>query len=198
MKKYNSDHNAPPLLHAGRDSPNKNISDPTSLYITGSVNNKRSKLLKIISFSFLALTSVALCYLSYNAYRFSNIPNNIESIPLIRANINPIKTVPSDPGGAKILNQDKLIYAQLQDPAFKSNKKTDLKNPSHKREDVAPNNANQLRNPKELKKTKVEPAPHQEPLAASPKPPEPKPAPKPTKPSLPQSSNPFDVMDKKS
>ncbi|MCE2992666.1 MAG: hypothetical protein ACK5WS_01255 [Alphaproteobacteria bacterium] len=68
----------------------------------------------------LFITSVCACsYIGYNAFKYSKFPESIDQIPLIKADIAPLKMAPQDPGGTKFDNQDKLIYRNLEDPNFK-------------------------------------------------------------------------------
>lgn len=82
-----------------------------------------SKFKKIVGLAFLLICASSLGYLAYNAFKYSKLPTTLEEIPVIRADHTPVRVIPTDPGGEQILNQDKLIYNNLQDPHFKREKK---------------------------------------------------------------------------
>ena len=54
-------------------------------------------------------------FVAYNSYKYSKKPSDIESIPLVRKDITPIRTTPIEPGGEQFENQDKLIYDNIVD-----------------------------------------------------------------------------------
>ncbi len=113
---------------------------------------KSSKTRRLIGIVFLLMCASILIYLSYNAFKYSKLPTSINEIPLIKADYTPIRVVPNDPGGVQILNQDKLIYNNLQDPSFKYNKRTGAQMEEEN------NSANiNLRSPKQVNK-KITPA----------------------------------------
>ncbi len=69
-------------------------------------------------FAYAASLTVAVTvfsYLAFTAYKYSAKPESIQDIPLVKKDITPIRTIPSDPGGEKFSNQDKLIYNNLLD-----------------------------------------------------------------------------------
>jgi hypothetical protein len=74
-------------------------------------------------FIFCFTISLALFIsLIYNSYKYSILPNNTDDIPIIRADITPVKIPPADPGGTQFSNQDKLIYSSLEDKNLDINK----------------------------------------------------------------------------
>lgn len=101
---------------------------------------KGSKFKKIFAGVFLISTVSAISYLTYSAFKYSTPPASIDEIQLVRADVNPVKALPVEPGGTQFENQDKLIYKNLEDP----NLKTPKDNPEEeliKKEDI------QLRTP---------------------------------------------------
>lgn len=79
-----------------------------------------NKNLKRFVFVFLFITSITVCaYIGYNAYKYSKLPGSVDDIPMIYADVAPLRSVPNDPGGTRFDNQDKLIYRNLEDPSFK-------------------------------------------------------------------------------
>ncbi len=68
------------------------------------------------TFSALCLSAacvVILTITSYKAIKYSKIPSDINSIPLVEATTINIRTIPEDPGGIIVNNQDKLIYDRI-------------------------------------------------------------------------------------
>lgn len=84
-----------------------------------------SKLKKTLGVLFVICSVSAISYLTYSAFKYSTPPANIEEVPLVRADIGPVKTIPADPGGTQFENQDKLIYKNLEDPNLKTAKSED-------------------------------------------------------------------------
>lgn len=128
-----------------------------------------SRFKKIIGIGFLIVCTTSLAYLAYSAFKYSNPPTNLEEIPLIKADHTPVRVVPTDPGGEQILNQDKLIYNNLQDPHFKREKKPE----AQIEDDMRARDVN-LRSPRQAVHAKIE-------------------APKTKKPAA--AKNPFEVLD---
>ncbi len=81
------------------------------------------KFKKMAGLLLLGICLIMFNYLAYNAFKYSNPPSSIEEIPMVKADHSPVRILPIDPGGEQILNQDKLIYSNLQDPHFKCEKK---------------------------------------------------------------------------
>jgi hypothetical protein len=114
------------------------------------INSQETRTKRFMGFTFLFICASALLYLSYNAFKYSKHPTKIEEISLIKADHTPIRVIPTDPGGVQVLNQDKLIYNNLQDPSFKPNKK-----PTAQIEEESKGNQPILRSPKLYKKTET-------------------------------------------
>lgn len=97
-------------------------------------NEVKATKIKKITMTFL-LTSLAtiisallLVYIVYSSYKYTVKPANIEDIPLARREIGPLRIIPSDIGGEQFLNQDKLIYNNLESPELKGIKKQVIEN----------------------------------------------------------------------
>lgn len=69
----------------------------------------------IIYVLFISGVVSVFSYIAYNSYKYSKHPENIESIPLVKKDITPIRTTPIEPGGEQFENQDKLIYENIID-----------------------------------------------------------------------------------
>lgn len=95
---------------------NRHFADfPKPVDKAGMLGRLKKPLLLIL---FVISVSVA-SYIGYNAFKYSKFPESVDQIPLIKADISPLKLAPQDPGGTKFDNQDKLIYRNLEDPNFK-------------------------------------------------------------------------------
>lgn len=69
----------------------------------------------IIYITFIFGVVCVFSYIAYNSYKYSKHPEDIESIPLVKKDITPIRTTPIEPGGEQFENQDKLIYDNIID-----------------------------------------------------------------------------------
>jgi hypothetical protein len=113
-------------------------------------NKSSSKFKSIFGFIMLAACSITLAVLAYNAFKYAKHPTTIDEIPLIKADHTAVKTIPSDPGGQQVLNQDKLVYNNLLDPNLKITKKY-----TNKIEDDSANTDVHLRAPKHTERSKA-------------------------------------------
>lgn len=73
----------------------------------------KARNLKIATFVVVVMCVGALSYIVHTSVKYSNFPASLEEIPLVIADSSLVRTVPEDPGGAKIINQDMLIYDNL-------------------------------------------------------------------------------------
>jgi cell division septation protein DedD len=66
-----------------------------------------------LSLSYLVLVGLAI---GGSWYYFTGKPVNDDGsyVPIIRANLDPVKVRPAKPGGMEVPNQDKLVYERLQ------------------------------------------------------------------------------------
>lgn len=132
-----------PNLEVQKDAISQHIESP--LYISKEKSTK-SKLKKIINITVFTVCLSIMIILVYNAFKFDKIPSNIDDIPVVKASLNPIKIIPSDSGGIKVPNQDKLIYLHLQDPSFK------LTEPDNIKKEFSEDTNTSLRTPQIIKK----------------------------------------------
>jgi hypothetical protein len=133
----------------------------------------------------LVLATGVFSYLAYTSYKYSAKPDSIESIPLVKRDITPIRTIPTDPGGEKFSNQDKLIYNNMLDSSAEKTEAMD-NSPKEKIAEVK-------EEPEPIKAIKKAPEPKVE------KESEPKKIPTPIKTKVAKKpkklDNPFDILD---
>ena len=73
----------------------------------------KSKIIGSIIISTVCLSIFS--YVTYNAYRYNTIPENLDNTPLIKRDIAPLRIIPADIEGEQFSNQDKLIYNNFED-----------------------------------------------------------------------------------
>ncbi len=73
----------------------------------------KSKIIGSIIISTLCLSIFS--YVTYNAYRYNTIPENLDNTLLIKRDIAPLRIIPADIEGEQFSNQDKLIYNNFED-----------------------------------------------------------------------------------
>ena len=88
-------------------------------------DNSKKRIIKIAVVIFAVLAVSFFGIIAYQSLKYSNIPESLESVPLIKADLAPVKVVPKDPGGEQISNQDKLIYSTLENKNVKTKKLTE-------------------------------------------------------------------------
>jgi hypothetical protein len=95
-----------------------NLEFQSSFEIPGRTNQNTTKKLdrKHVVFAsavLLCLCAAGLGYVSYTAIKYSIYPSDVGQIPLLEASLAPIRSLPDNPGGMIVDNQDKLIYDNL-------------------------------------------------------------------------------------
>lgn len=99
----------------------KNASNESEISTTFLDYNK-SRILKIFFAIIGVITLVMFSIIAYKALKYSELPKSIDDVPLIKAELSPVKIVPKDPGGQQISNQDKLIYSTLENKNVRTKK----------------------------------------------------------------------------
>jgi len=106
-----------------------------------SASDRRISTLKIVQnakfqVTIFIIAGLIFSYLIFNAHKYTRIPTNINEIPLISANISPVRTTPEDPGGFDTKNNDKYIYTTLSgtnvhslEDEYKPTQSVTLRNP---------------------------------------------------------------------
>ena len=84
--------------------------------------SNKKRLIKIFAIIVGILTISIFGVIAYKSLKYSKLPESIESVPLVKAELAPIKVIPKDPGGEHISNQDKLIYSTLENKNVKTKK----------------------------------------------------------------------------
>lgn len=80
--------------------------------------------IKVLMSLLVAVVSALISsYIIYSSYKYTSQPNNIEEVTLIKRELGPLRIIPSDLGGEQFLNQDKLVYDNLESPELKGIKK---------------------------------------------------------------------------
>lgn len=95
----------------------KEVSEPVSFF-----ENNKKRLVKIAAVILGVLSVSIFGTIAYKSMKYSKLPESVESVPLIKAELSPVKVVPKDPGGELISNQDKLIYSTLENKNVKTKK----------------------------------------------------------------------------
>lgn len=72
------------------------------------------KFKKMVLSTILLISVLLFSWIAYSSYKYSNKPNNIEEIKLVRRDIAPVRILPAEPGGEVLNNQDKLIYKNFE------------------------------------------------------------------------------------
>lgn len=79
--------------------------------IEGSPLKANKRIVSVISITFALFIFSMIAYASY---RYTAKPLNFNDIKLARKDLGPIKTLPTEPGGEKFSNQDKMIYEAIE------------------------------------------------------------------------------------
>ncbi len=82
------------------------IADPQVAVVTEPPRSRRGSVFAIGLLIGLILTGSAM----YFAFQPSSDPNSGGDVPFLRANQQPVKEIPENPGGEQIANQDRLVF----------------------------------------------------------------------------------------
>lgn len=74
---------------------------------------------------FLAVVSIIILSILWHALLPSKPQGNVE-VPYVKAEVNPIKTRPADPGGANIPHKDKMVYDLISNKPAEESKQENL------------------------------------------------------------------------
>jgi hypothetical protein len=93
-----------PIGEAQQDlfSMNRNLSEPSSFT-------------KAFGVALLTASILLFFYVALTSYKYSSIPSDLTEVQLVRKDIYVVKVLPDNPGGEKIVNQDKMIYSSLEE-----------------------------------------------------------------------------------
>ena len=72
-----------------------------------------SRFMRMLSIGFVVAAVGGFCTLAWYAYKSGQEPVNESDIPVVEADMSPVKEKPENPGGWQFQHQDKSVYNQL-------------------------------------------------------------------------------------